>query len=161
MSRAITTCRLGLKVLKPLSLAERDERTGSIDEKMVPQSPLLRRNSVTEARIKTVLSGRTEFNDASRVDIRVQSMTSAVFIASREAMFNPVMFRRTFESPIMVYILESDIATNQLIVICEKCGAPTRDRRLKDQQVKTSRERERERTRELLKTRERERTREI
>ena len=133
----VTTCRFGLKVLKPFSLAERDESTGSMDEKMVPQSPLLRRNSVTEAKIKMVLSGRTEFRDASRVDIRVQSMISAVFITSLEAMLRPVMFRRTFASPMMVYILASDILnlskvalkkrgllsqTDQLAVDREKSG---------------------------------------
>ena len=109
MNQVVTTCRLGLKVLKPFSLAEREESTGSMDEKMVPQSPLLRRNSVTEAKIKMVLSGRTEFRDASRVDIRVQSMISAVFITSLDAMLSPVILRRTFESPMMVYNLESDI----------------------------------------------------
>ena len=100
----------GLKVLNPLSLAERDARTGSIEEKMVPQSPLQRRNSVMEARMRTVLSALTAFREASRLDIRVQSMISAVFIASRDAILRPVIFRRTFASPIMVYILESDIA---------------------------------------------------
>ena len=140
MNQVVTTCRLGLKVLKPFSLAEREESTGSMDEKMVPQSPLLRRNSVTEAKIKMVLSGRTEFRDASRVDIRVQSMISAVFITSLDAMLSPVILRQTFESPMVVYNLESDIfnlkssnlkrrgllsQTDQLAVDREKSGAPT------------------------------------
>ena len=140
MNQVVSTCRFGLKVLKPFSLAEREESTGSMDEKMVPQSPLLRRNSVTEAKIKMVLSGRTEFRDASRVDIRLQSMISAVFITSLDAMLSPVILRRTFESPMMVYNLESDIfnlkssnlkrrgllsQTDQLAVDREKSGAPT------------------------------------
>ena len=141
INQVAITCRLGLKVLKPFSLAESEESTGSMDEKMVPQSPLLRRNSVTEAKIKMLLSGRTEFRDASRVDIRVQSMISAVFITSLDAMLSPVILRRTFESPMMVYNLKSDILnlesfkrrgllsqTDQLAVDREKSGAPTRDR---------------------------------
>ena len=141
INQVAITCRLGLKVLKPLSLAESEESTGSMDEKMVPQSPLLRRNSVTEAKIKMLLSGRTEFRDASRVDIRLQSMISAVFITSLDAMLSPVILRRTFESPMMVYNLESDILnqesfkrrgllsqTDQLAVDRVKGGAPTRDR---------------------------------
>ena len=140
INQVAITCRLGLKVLKPLSLAESEESTGSMDEKMVPQSPLLRRNSVTEAKIKMLLSGRTEFRDASRVDIRLQSMISAVFITSLDAMLSPVILRRTFESPMMVYNLESDILNQESfkrrgllsqtyqLAVRVKGGAPTRDR---------------------------------
>ena len=106
----------GLKVLNPLSLAERDARTGSIEEKMVPQSPLQRRNSVMEARMRTVLSALTAFNEASRFDIKVQSMISADFMTSREAIFKAVILRRTFASPMMEYSLDIDMVARENVV---------------------------------------------
>lgn len=127
-------------MLKPWSLAAKAERTGSMEEKMVPQSPLLRRNSVTEARIKMVLSARTAFKEASRADITVQSMISAVFMDSREAMLSPVILRRTLASPMMEYILESDIAAARNNVVGTFGQAPPRDLYTLTRRSQTSKE---------------------
>ena len=81
-------------------LVAKVERTGSMVEKMVPQLPPERRNSVIAARMRTSDSARTSLKAASKLARLATSMTWAFFMLTREAMFNPVMFRRTFESPI-------------------------------------------------------------
>ena len=68
--------------------------------KMVPQLPPERRNSVIAARMRTSDSARTSLKAASKLARLATSMTWAFFMLTRDAMFNPVMFRRTFESPI-------------------------------------------------------------
>ena len=103
-------------MLNPLSLVASDDSTGSMEEKMVPQSPLLRRNSVSDATIRTVESARTAFREASRLDIRVQSMISADFMTSREAIFKAVILRRTFASPMMEYSLDIDMVARENVV---------------------------------------------
>ena len=85
-------------------------RIGSMEEAMVPQSPPLNRNSVMAAMTRTVDSGRTPLRASSRVDIDTQSMTWALFMVSREAMFNPVILRLTLRSPITVKSRLTDMA---------------------------------------------------
>ena len=66
-------------------------------------------NSVKVATMRTEVSARTSARAASKVEAVKQSMTWDDFMASREAMFNPVMLRLTLLSPMMVKSLESDI----------------------------------------------------
>ena len=66
---------------------------------MVPQSPDASKKSVIAATIHTLDSARTSVNEASSESRDVQSMTWAAFIVSRDAIFSPVMLRRTLLSP--------------------------------------------------------------
>ena len=68
-------------------------------DKMVPHSPAVRRNSVMQATMQTFDSGRTLDKAASKEVITSQSMTSAFFMASRDAMLRLVILRRTLLSP--------------------------------------------------------------
>ena len=78
-------------------------------ERMVPHSPAIRRNSVMQATMQTLDSDRTLERAASREEIASQSMTSAFFIASRDAMFKLVMLRRTLLSPTIEKSHDEDI----------------------------------------------------
>ena len=91
---------VGRAAQKPMILVAKVARTGSMVEKMVPQLPPERRNSVIAARMRTSDSARTSLKAASKLARLATSMTWAFFMLTRDAMFNPVMFRRTFESPI-------------------------------------------------------------
>ena len=94
---------------KPQILVATSAKTGSMDEKMVPQSPLLTMNSVMDAMINTEDSARTSCKALSRFERWTQSMSWAVFIDSREAIFSPVIFRRKLASPITEKSREIDI----------------------------------------------------
>ena len=82
-----------------LSFWEKLARTGSMVERMVPHSPADSRNSVMHATRHTLDSDLTLDKAASREVMALQSMTSALFMASREAMFRLVILRRTLLSP--------------------------------------------------------------
>ena len=66
---------------------------------MVPHSPANNRNSVMPAMMHTLDSDLTLDMAASREVMALQSMTSALFMASLEAMFKLVILRRTLLSP--------------------------------------------------------------
>ena len=82
-----------------LSRLETESKTGSTAEVMVPQSPLDRMKTVRHAMMQVFDSARTSFRAASKFPKASQSMTWADFMVSREAVFNPVQFRRTLLSP--------------------------------------------------------------
>ena len=105
----VQTWTWGLKAQKPLILVTKAANTGSMDEWRVPQKPFDKMNSVKVATMRTEVSARTSARAASKVKAVKQSMTWDDFMASREAMFNPVMLRLTLLSPMMVKSLESDI----------------------------------------------------
>ena len=65
----------------------------------MPQSPDARMKPVRAAMMQTLDSARTSVKAASKAARDSQSMTWADFIASREAVFKPVMFLRTLLSP--------------------------------------------------------------
>ena len=116
------TCRVGRKAQNSKILARKASKTGSIDEVMEPQSPLFRMNSVTAATMRTVDSCRTWARAVLREVSWLQSMTSADFMTSRDAMFNPVMLRLTLGSPIMEKSLNWDILNSETIRSIRKIG---------------------------------------
>ena len=77
-------------------------RTGSTEEKIVPQSPLAKRKSVKHAMIKTEDSALTSVRAVSKLAWDRHSMTCADFIDGLEAILSPVMLRVTFVSPTIV-----------------------------------------------------------
>ena len=103
------TWRSGRETQKAVSWAWRLERTGSIVEKIVPQSPPEMRRSVIDAMMQTFDSGLTPCRTCSKGTPPTWSMIWAFFMLEREAMFKAVMFRRTFASPTMVKIRLTDI----------------------------------------------------
>ena len=68
---------------------------------MVPQKPPAIKNSVMEARMRTVDSDLTSFRAASNEAMVSQSMIWDPCITSRDAKFSPVMLRLTLASPMM------------------------------------------------------------
>ena len=71
-------------------------------------------NSVKDARMRTVDSGLTSWRAVSSSDIEEQSRIWADFMDSLDAMFKPVMLRRTFASPIMEKSRLTDILKSLL-----------------------------------------------
>lgn len=99
LSTCICTWRVGRMLQNLFNFWAKFARTGSMVDKMVPHSPAVRRNSVMQATMQTFDSGRTLDKAASKEVITSQSMTSAFFMASRDAMLRLVILRRTLLSP--------------------------------------------------------------
>ena len=118
-----------------------EARKGSIDDRTVPENPLEMMNSVIVATMRTEASGFTSWRAVLNVDGWMQSMTWADFMTSREAMFNPVMFLRTFASPIIEKSGSDDILNDanadcrllmnrkcrSQLFLCERWGALTNE----------------------------------
>ena len=94
--------RFGLAAHKERTLDLKERRTDSMEEAMVPVSSAANSMSVMAATMQTEDSALTSVKAVSKEARLSQANTCEVFIASREAMFKPVMLRRMLASPMMV-----------------------------------------------------------